>query len=60
MTESQPIVVIADDDKNNVLALEKVFQREGFRVIPAAGGAEALASISSTRSRPPSPRWRSC
>jgi two-component system response regulator HydG len=46
MSESQqPTVVIADDDKNNVLALEKVFQREGFRVITAAGGAEALATV---------------
>jgi two-component system response regulator HydG len=45
MNDSQPILVIADDDRNNVLALEKVFQREGFRVITAPGGAEALAAV---------------
>jgi DNA-binding NtrC family response regulator len=45
MSDSQPTVVIADDDKNNVLALEKVFQREGFSVITASGGAEALAAV---------------
>jgi hypothetical protein len=43
--DQQPTVVIADDDKNNVLALDKVFQREGFRVITASGGAEALAAV---------------
>jgi len=45
MNDSQPTLVIADDDKNNVLALDKVFQREGFRVIAASGGAEALAAV---------------
>jgi len=45
MSDSQPTLVIADDDKNNVLALDKVFQREGFRVIAASGGAEALAAV---------------
>jgi two-component system response regulator HydG len=45
--DQQPTVVIADDDKNNVLALDKVFQREGFRVITASGGAEALAAVRS-------------
>ncbi|MCK9459242.1 MAG: sigma-54 dependent transcriptional regulator [Proteobacteria bacterium] len=45
MNDSQPTLVIADDDKNNVLALEKVFQREGFFVITAPGGAEALDAV---------------
>ena len=45
--DQQPTVVIADDDKNNVLALDKVFQREGFRVITASGGAEALDAVRS-------------
>ena len=45
MTDNQPTIVIADDDKNNVLALEKVFQKEGFDVLIAASGAEALEIV---------------
>jgi two-component system response regulator HydG len=42
MNETQPAIVIADDDKNNLLSLEKVFNREGMKVYTALGGREAL------------------
>ncbi len=42
MPSEQPTMVIVDDDKNNVLALEKVFDREGARVFTALSGQEAL------------------
>ncbi len=42
MSSEQPTILIVDDDKNNVLALEKVFDREGARVFTALGGQEAL------------------
>jgi two-component system, NtrC family, response regulator HydG len=47
LTDKQPTLVIADDDKNNVLALEKVFQKEGFDVLTASDGAEALELVRS-------------
>jgi two-component system response regulator HydG len=42
MEEAQPVVAIVDDDKNNLLSLEKVFSREGMKVLTALGGREAL------------------
>jgi two-component system response regulator HydG len=42
MSENQPTIVIVDDDKNNLLSLEKVFNREGMRVVTALDGREAL------------------
>ncbi len=42
MSSEQPTMLIVDDDKNNVLALEKVFDREGARVFTALSGQEAL------------------
>ncbi len=42
MPSEQPTMLIVDDDKNNVLALEKVFDREGARVFTALSGQEAL------------------
>jgi DNA-binding NtrC family response regulator len=45
MHENQPTILIVDDDKSNVLALQKVFQREGYDVLTAYGGREALDSI---------------
>ncbi len=42
MSSEQPSMLIVDDDKNNVLALEKVFDREGARVFTALSGQEAL------------------
>lgn len=40
--DSQPNLLIVDDDKNNLLALEKVFTREGFGVVTASKGSDAL------------------
>ena len=42
MPSEQSTMLIVDDDKNNVLALEKVFDREGARVFTALSGQEAL------------------
>jgi two-component system response regulator HydG len=39
----KPALLIVDDDKNNLLALEKVFLRENFRVFSASGGHEAIS-----------------
>ena len=38
----QMTMLIVDDDKNNVLALEKVFKKEGLNVVSVLGGREAL------------------
>ncbi|MBN2342077.1 MAG: sigma-54-dependent Fis family transcriptional regulator [Deltaproteobacteria bacterium] len=38
----QPTVLIVDDDKNNVLALEKVLKKESLRVFTAGSGREAV------------------
>lgn len=40
--EMQATLLIVDDDKNNLLALEKVFVREGARVFTALNGQNAL------------------
>ena len=42
MLSKQPVILIVDDDKNNVLALEKVFQREGLDVLTSLNGEDAL------------------
>ena len=42
MDQNQATLAIVDDDKNNLLSLEKVFTREGMRVFTASGGREAL------------------
>jgi len=41
-SEKQPALLIVDDDRGNLLALEKVFTKEGFSVATAPGGREAL------------------
>ncbi len=42
MTESNPTVLVVDDDKNNLLSLEKIFKRESMRVFTALDGQDAL------------------
>lgn len=37
-----PTILIVDDDKNNVLALEKVFKKENLRVFTASSGRDAI------------------
>lgn len=37
-----PTILIVDDDKNNVLALEKVFKKEDLRVFTAGSGRDAV------------------
>jgi two-component system response regulator HydG len=44
---SEPILLIVDDDKNNVLSLEKVFTKEGMRVITATDPKIALELVRS-------------
>ncbi len=41
-TYQQPTILIVDDDRNNVLALEKVFKKENLRVCTAGSGREAI------------------
>ncbi|MBN2528240.1 MAG: sigma-54-dependent Fis family transcriptional regulator [Deltaproteobacteria bacterium] len=41
-THQQPTILIVDDDRNNVLALEKVFKKENLRVFSAGSGRDAL------------------
>jgi DNA-binding NtrC family response regulator len=42
MTESQPTILIVDDDRNNLLSLEKIFNRESMRVLTAVDGKDAI------------------
>ncbi|MDD5307755.1 MAG: sigma-54 dependent transcriptional regulator [Deltaproteobacteria bacterium] len=42
MPENQPTILIVDDDRNNLLSLEKIFNRESMRVLTALDGKEAL------------------
>jgi len=37
-----PVVMIVDDEPSNVASLARVFEREGFHVLPAASGKEGL------------------
>src|SRR5262245_13572605 len=37
-----PTVLVVDDEPSNVASLEKIFQREGMRVLTAEGAKEAL------------------
>ncbi|MEZ4443722.1 MAG: sigma-54 dependent transcriptional regulator [Polyangiaceae bacterium] len=38
-----PTVLVVDDEAANVMSLERIFKREGFRVLTASGAKEALA-----------------
>ncbi len=38
-------ILVADDDKNVVFALRRTFEEDGFAVIPAADGFEALEKL---------------
>jgi DNA-binding NtrC family response regulator len=42
MPETQPTVLIVEDDKNNLLSLEKIFSRESMKVLTALDGREGL------------------
>jgi two-component system response regulator HydG len=39
---SPPIVLVADDEQSNLESLERIFSREGWEVLKAASGEEAL------------------
>jgi len=45
-----PLVLIVDDERSNVESLARIFEREGWRVVPAASGADALEAL--RRERP--------
>ncbi len=45
MTEKDPTLLIVEDDKNNLLSLEKIFNREAFNVLCALDGKSALDII---------------
>ena len=38
----EPLILIVDDERSNLESLEKIFQREGFRVATATSGKDAL------------------
>ncbi len=42
MQAEKPLVLVADDEKNAVLLLRRILEREGFRVDSAGDGVEAL------------------
>ena len=44
-----PTVLVVDDEAANVASLERIFKREGFRVLTASGAKEALAIARSHR-----------
>jgi two-component system response regulator HydG len=45
----QPLVLIVDDEPSNLDSLEKIFAREGWRVVRAASGAAALDALRADR-----------
>ncbi len=45
MVENQPTMLIVEDDKNNLLSLEKIFRRESIRVLTALDGREGLEIV---------------
>ena len=45
MAEIQPTILIVEDDKNNLLSLEKIFKRESLRVLTALDGKEGLELV---------------
>jgi DNA-binding NtrC family response regulator len=44
-TESEITVLVVDDEPSNVTSLQKIFQREGMRVLTADGGKAALELV---------------
>jgi DNA-binding NtrC family response regulator len=44
-----PTVLVVDDEAANVTSLERIFKREGFRVLAAGGAKEAMALARSHR-----------
>ena len=44
-TTSTPTLLVVDDDEMNRDMLGRRLERNGFRVVTAAGGSEALAVI---------------
>jgi response regulator RpfG family c-di-GMP phosphodiesterase len=40
--DSEITVLVVDDEPSNVTSLQKIFQREGMRVLTADGGTAAL------------------
>jgi two-component system response regulator HydG len=45
MYANAPTLLIVEDDKNNLLSLEKIFARESLRVLTALDGQEALELV---------------
>jgi DNA-binding NtrC family response regulator len=45
MTSTTPVVLIVEDDKNNLISLEKIFTRESLSVLTSLDGREALDII---------------
>jgi two-component system response regulator HydG len=44
-----PTVLVVDDDSANVASLERIFQREGMRVLSATGAKAALELVRTHR-----------
>jgi two-component system response regulator HydG len=45
MSDIPPTVLVVEDDKNNLLSLEKIFKRESMRVLTALDGREGLEKV---------------
>jgi two-component system, NtrC family, response regulator HydG len=45
MPDKQTTILVVEDDKNNLLSLEKIFRRESMNVLTALDGKEALEMI---------------
>lgn len=50
-TPGKPLIVVADDDADHLLAIQQVLEAQGFSVVIASDGHEAMAAI---RRQPPS------
>ena len=48
-TPDAPTLLVVDDEPSNVVSLEKIFQREGMRVLTAESGKVALELVRSHR-----------
>ncbi len=49
MVENQPVLLVVEDDKNNLISLEKIFKRESMHVLTALDGREALDVVRKNR-----------
>src|ERR1035437_2285836 len=46
MMENKPVILVVDDQLQNIILLEGLLGRQGYEIIPAESGEEALEKLS--------------